>query len=127
MSTAVRTSCWLIAALALTACRPGASELWAEHCASCHGLDGRGVEPHRTFYPNVDLTRSELVAENARGPIYTRIAYGWEAMPGFSHKLRQSELEKLVEYSLALGRGEVRLPPAAQPDTRADGTRSGEE
>jgi mono/diheme cytochrome c family protein len=118
-----RTAWWLLAgSLLLSACRPAASGLWSEHCATCHGLDGRGVEPHRSFYPTVDLTRSELVAGKARGPIYSRIAYGWEAMPGFGHKLRHSDVEKLVEYSIALGHGKVALPSATP-----GGTSPGEE
>lgn len=94
---------WMVVGLGLAGCRPDASELWAEHCARCHGDDGRGVEEQRTFYPNVDLTRSEMIVENARGPIYQRIAFGWGTMPGFEHKLRQSDLDRLVKFSIELG------------------------
>lgn len=112
MSTARKASLRVLViagliALQFTACRPPASELWTEHCARCHGEDGRGVESQRTFYPGADLTRSELIADQARGSIYQRIAFGWGTMPGFKHQLRQSELEKLVTFSIELASIEV--------------------
>lgn len=100
----VALTVWMLVGLGLAGCRPEVSELWAEHCARCHGDDGRGVEPQKTFYPQVDLTRSEMIAESARGPIYQRIAFGWGTMPGFEHKLRQRDLERLVKFSIELGR-----------------------
>jgi mono/diheme cytochrome c family protein len=101
--------------LLLVGCRPNAAELWTEHCIQCHGEDGRGVEPQLTFYPQVDLTRSELIADDARGALYKRIAFGWGTMPGFDHKLQQSDLEKLVDYSIELGQGNRATAAGATP------------
>ncbi len=103
-------------AMLVAGCRPQVGELWSEHCAECHGEDGRGVEPQRTFYPQADLTRSELIADNARGSLYQRIAFGWGTMPGFKHKMRQRDMERLVDFSIELARRPDGT--AANPDER---------
>ena len=106
-----RAAC-LVLAILLAGCRAPASELWTEHCAECHGADGRGVEARRTFYPQVDLTRSQLIADNARGSIYRHIAFGWGTMPGFKHKLEQREMERLVDFAIELATRPSTLDPA---------------
>jgi len=96
-------------ALALTAAAcgpersgPSTSELWSEHCASCHGEDGAGARARRGLEPRLDLTRSPLVTGEARGLVFQRIAYGYSTMPGFSHKLPQGDLEALTAYVMKL-------------------------
>ena len=77
-----------------------AETLYVEHCQRCHGADGRGDPRARTLSPRIDLTRSELVAREARGVIYQRIARGYDAMPAFSHKLERGDIEALAEFVL---------------------------
>ena len=106
----------MVLALVLAGCGPKASELWSEHCTECHGPDGRGVEARRAFYPRVDLTRSPLIADHARGSIYQRVAFGWGTMPGFKHKLEPRELNQLVDFAIELvGRQTASDPPPATP------------
>lgn len=81
-----------------------ATELWAEHCASCHGADGRGVPARRGLEPRVDLRRSEMIAAGDSGLVFQRIAYGYATMPGFAHKLERGDIELLVELVAELAK-----------------------
>jgi mono/diheme cytochrome c family protein len=97
------------AALAALACGSptsgrSAEELWADHCQRCHGADGRGNPAQRALDPGLDLSVSRMVAARASGLVFQRIAYGYGAMPGFSHKLEQGDLELLVDFVLRLNR-----------------------
>ena len=92
-------------AAALAGCAPSpnsesARQLYASQCASCHADDGRGVPARRGLEPRLDLTRSKLVVDRDKGLIYQRVAFGYLTMPGFAHKLSQSDLELLAEYVL---------------------------
>lgn len=75
-----------------------------EHCAVCHGPEGEGDPQRRPLEPGVVLTRSELIRRQADGVVYRRIAFGWGAMPGFSHQLEHEDLLAVAEYTLSLGR-----------------------
>ena len=88
---------------ALAACGPAGSgasveRLYEQQCASCHGSDGRGAAARRGLEPKLDLSRSILVANGARGLLFERIAFGYNTMPGFAHKLPQGDLERLADY-----------------------------
>jgi mono/diheme cytochrome c family protein len=94
--------------------RPGnrsAAELYPKYCARCHGPDGRGVPRQTKSHPKADLTLTEARGGGARDFFYRRIAEGYGPMPAFSRKLSPQEIERLVDYTMALARGEV--PPAA--------------
>ena len=82
-----------------------ATELYAENCMRCHGEDGRGDPRQLTLAPNLDLTRSVMVARGARGPIYLRITQGYGSMPAFGHKLERGDVELLVEFVLRFQKG----------------------
>ena len=104
--------CALVAAT-VVGCGPptsgrSASELYGEHCARCHGDDGRGDPRVLGLSPNSDLTRSPLIRRKARGPIYQRISQGSGTMPAFAHKLELGDIELLVDYVLEL---EAPSPP----------------
>ena len=93
--------------LAGAACGPPTSgipveELWSEHCQRCHGADGGGNPAQKGLDPEVDLLSSKMVANGTRGLIYQRIAYGYQAMPAFRHKLEQGDLEMLAQFVLDL-------------------------
>ena len=75
-------------------------QLYMAHCSECHSEDGRGDPRQRGLYPALDLTGSEMVAKEANGIIYRRIANGYGSMPGFSHKLEHQDLLRLTEYTL---------------------------
>lgn len=94
--------------------RPAAL-LYEKYCARCHGADGRGVPRQVARYPKADLTRSEARGDAARGFFHRRIAKGYGPMPGFSRRLSPQEIERLVDYSLAIAR------TGAPPDGPAGG------
>jgi cytochrome c oxidase cbb3-type subunit 3 len=77
-----------------------ADQLYAENCLRCHGDDGRGDPRQLTLAPNLDLTRSVMVARGARGPIFRRITQGYGSMPAFGHKLQRGDVELLVDFVL---------------------------
>lgn len=90
----------LAASALLFACGDGAertAELYQQHCANCHGSDGRG-DPRRTpLEPNLDLTRSELVTSGSRGAVYRAISSGFNTMPGYAHKLAHADIDALTQ------------------------------
>jgi mono/diheme cytochrome c family protein len=77
-----------------------ADALYAEHCARCHGDDGTGDPRQHRLAPGIDLTRSGMVAHEARGLIYQRISRGYGAMPGFAHRLERGDIEALTAFVL---------------------------
>jgi len=105
----------ITAAAIVGACRPAepagsTAELVRRHCARCHGLDGRGNRRAVARQPGLDLTRSELADRGDRAEIRRWIEQGEGTMPGFRDKLTAEEIERLVDWSIALAGGED--PPA---------------
>ena len=96
----------LIALLGSVSCAdvPQGDELYAVHCAECHGLNGEGDLQRVEFYPGLDLQSSALVRGGRSGPIYRILRQGFGAMPGFDHKLEHDELAALTEHVLEIGR-----------------------
>jgi len=93
----------LCAALAGSGCRghgpsAAAAALYVKNCASCHAEDGRGVPARRGLEPRLDLSRSKMLAKGDRGLTSQRIAWGYNTMPGFAHKLTPGEIEDLVAF-----------------------------
>jgi mono/diheme cytochrome c family protein len=104
---AVRAGAFAALLVASAACGPPTSgkpveELWAEHCQRCHAADGSGNPAQKGLDPGVDLRASKLVAAQARGLVYQRIAYGYQNMPGYRHKLELGDLQMLTEFVLGL-------------------------
>ena len=83
---------------------PQGDELYALHCAECHGSSGEGDQQRIEFYPGLDLQSSELVRGGRSGPIYRIIRQGFGAMPGFDHKLEHDEIAALTDFVLDIGR-----------------------
>lgn len=82
--------------------RPDPVAIWARECASCHGEDGRGDPRRLPLSPELDLHRSAMVQQQARGPIYRVIRQGYGGMPGFDHRLEHDEIVATVTYVLEL-------------------------
>lgn len=74
------------------------SELYARHCASCHGTEGRGeTEKGREFdVPNIADAKWQKRHSNAK--ISKKIQKGGGGMPAFAKKLSQAEINSLVAY-----------------------------
>ena len=93
----------VVAALACRGPAPGTLDdaaLYGRYCARCHGEDGRGDPRSVGLNPGLDLTRGPLVLARSHQQIYQRIAFGYGAMPAFSHKLEVRDLERLTKYSM---------------------------
>jgi cytochrome c553 len=81
------------------------SEIWREarehyldHCATCHGRDGRGTELGVNMYPPVpDLTNDEVQARTD-GALYYIIQNGvrWTGMPAWKSEHSSDDTWKLV-------------------------------
>ncbi len=73
-------------------------QLYAEHCARCHGIDGRPLLPGT---PN--LSRGEgLFAPDQR--LLRSLRFGRGTMPGFEAVLRGRELLDVLVYVRSLNR-----------------------
>jgi mono/diheme cytochrome c family protein len=77
--------------------------LWSEHCAGCHGADGSGVPARRGLEPRLDLRRSAMLGpRGSPGLVFQRVAYGYNTMPGFAHKLSRGDIERLARFTAEL-------------------------
>lgn len=73
-------------------------QLFAEHCARCHGMNGRPVLPGTP-----DLSRGEgLMAPDQR--LLQSLRFGKGLMPGFEAILRGRELLDVLVYTRSLQR-----------------------
>jgi mono/diheme cytochrome c family protein len=68
--------------------------LYAEHCANCHGVEGEGLLPNARDFGDVDYMRGETPAE-----FYTVITEGrGQEMPAFGDELTSDERWDVVYY-----------------------------
>jgi plastocyanin len=83
-----------------TAWRDGADH-FADHCAVCHGADGRGGSAFgRKMYPPVPDLASADVQQLSDGAIFAIIQRGvrWTGMPAFRSEHSADETWKLVSF-----------------------------
>lgn len=109
-ATALAVGAALAAVLAagcdgLLAKSPG-ERLWREHCAECHGLDGRGNTPRYMGNSYADLIDdSWRTGSGDRGSIEAVVREGvFGEMPAFD-QLSREEMRQLLDYLAGL-RGE---------------------
>jgi plastocyanin len=72
---------------------------FGEHCATCHGTDGRGrSEFGRLMYPPVPDLTSEPIQQFSDGELFAIIGHGvrWTGMPAFQSTDTDDEIWKLV-------------------------------
>ncbi|MDW3218759.1 MAG: cytochrome c [Acidimicrobiales bacterium] len=69
-----------------------AEALYAQHCASCHGIDGSGGQG-----PRLAGTMEELYPDPADQAAYIRA--GSTGMPAFADVLSGEELDRIVHYT----------------------------
>jgi mono/diheme cytochrome c family protein len=79
-----------------------AAELYAKHCASCHGKDGGAKTLKAKLKHARDLTDRAWQDDASDERIFNAIMNGKRKMPGFSKKLSEPEIEALVSYVRAL-------------------------
>jgi mono/diheme cytochrome c family protein len=79
-------------------------ELYETYCARCHGGRGEGDPRSLNLYPYLDLLASPMVRRGDRAAVRQRIVDGYGPMPGFARRLTPLEIERLVDFTLKLGR-----------------------
>jgi mono/diheme cytochrome c family protein len=85
--------------------KSGAADLYAKHCAKCHGADGKGIKSLET----PDMTDPKWQAAHTDKKISTVLANGEGVMPGFKGTLSAAQLASLVKHVRAFA------PKAAKP------------
>jgi plastocyanin len=76
-------------------------EHFGEHCAVCHGGDGRGRSPIGSrMYPPVPDLASPQIQQFSDGALYSIIQHGvsWTGMPAFRSEHSPDDTWKLVSY-----------------------------
>lgn len=80
---------------------PTAPQLYARHCASCHGNDGKSKTSKGKFSRARDLTDVAWHDDVTDERIFNSIMNGRNVrgnMPAFSDKLNEKEVDALVNY-----------------------------
>lgn len=77
---------------------------YVEHCAPCHGTDGRGRTPAGKKLGAKDLTQSKMPPEEIARRILegAKDARGNARMPAFKDKVASDDLPALVAYVQSL-------------------------
>lgn len=79
------------------------AQLYAKHCESCHGRDGRAkTVKSRLKYHARDLTNRNWQDDVSDERIFNSILNGRGKMPGFGKKISEQEIESLVSYIRSL-------------------------
>ena len=73
-------------------------KLYAEHCARCHGHDGRPVVPGT---PNISRGEGMMAPDQT---LLRSLQYGKGLMPGFETVIRGRELFDVLVYTRSLQR-----------------------
>ena len=79
----------------------GAADHFAEHCASCHGTDGRGRSAiGALMYPPVPDLASREIQQFSDGALFAIVRNGvrWTGMPAFGSLDGDDEIWKLVSF-----------------------------
>ena len=79
-------------------CVADGEELFAKHCALCHGKDGKAQTPIARKLGVKDLTQSKLTEAEIKKQIVEgkRDEHGKEKMPAYKAKLSDDEIKSLV-------------------------------
>lgn len=78
-----------------------APQLYARHCASCHGADGRAKTSKGKFSHARDLTDAKWQDDVTDERIFNSIMNGRNVsgnMPAFNDKLNEKDVDELVGY-----------------------------
>jgi mono/diheme cytochrome c family protein len=75
-----------------------APELYAKHCASCHGSDGRAKTFKGKLKHARNLTDSEWQGNVSDERIFNSVMNGKGRMPGYGKKLSEQQIDSLVAY-----------------------------
>jgi mono/diheme cytochrome c family protein len=100
-------------------------ELYAQHCADCHGTAGKGDGPQAADLKvtPADLTSPEIQRETDEA-LFRIVSTGKKPMPAFAQKLSENDLRMIIRYCRtltypqALDHPEVAVAP---PQSSGDG------
>lgn len=73
------------------------SALFKEHCAICHGEDGKGQTPKGKQLNSRNLTDAEWQEEESDEELIEVVTEGEMDMPSFKKKLTKEQIESLVK------------------------------
>jgi mono/diheme cytochrome c family protein len=95
--------------LILSGCGSGGNpqdgeQIYAKHCASCHGDTGTGDGPTARLMGLKPANLPVAVREKSRAEILGTINRGRQAMPAFGHILTDAEREAVYQYLRTLGK-----------------------
>ncbi len=81
-------------------------QLYADHCLSCHGVngDGRGERAEKLNVAPADLRNAEAIGKETDGMVFWKISEGHRPMPGYKNRLSETERWELVNYVRTLGK-----------------------
>src|SRR5581483_68013 len=97
---------------------------FADHCAICHGADGRGRTPFAsTMYPPVPDLASDAVQQLSDGALFAIIQHGvrWTGMPAFASSHDEDDTWRLVSFLRQvphLAAGDLRRAANGHDDAR---------
>lgn len=103
---------------------PGAPALFQQHCARCHGADGRGA-PARARLPGIpDFTDPTWQDRHSKAQLRASILNGRDTgMPAWRGQLGEPQAQRLAAYVQALaaskGESQDRPPAPAKPQVRS--------
>ncbi len=81
-----------------------AAQLYAKHCASCHGKDGRARTFKAKFNHARDLTDPLWQDEVSDERLFNSIMNGKKKMPSYRKKLTEEQINSLIAYVRTLAR-----------------------
>ena len=93
-----------LAAIAAFAFAAPVAENWENHCAKCHGADGKGqtkagrklnVKDYTNAKVQAEMKDAEMIKATADGVLDKN---GKERMKGYKDELSSKEIEELVAY-----------------------------
>lgn len=94
----------LIALAPLAQAEVGGEALYRQHCARCHGDDGRAKTWRGYLFFAQNLSKARWQERESDEDILEAIRRGPRAMPAFADELDETEQRTLVHYVRALRR-----------------------
>jgi mono/diheme cytochrome c family protein len=84
--------------------------MYAQNCARCHGVDGRGDAEIKKTLPVRDFSDPMFLAKAQTDEIARTIMAGKGQMPAFGASLSLPKIQSLSGFVQRLGRGQVARP-----------------
>lgn len=93
------------------------SEIYQQHCQSCHGAngDGKGEKAPELSTAPGDFTDAAKMSGLKDGELYWEITKGRHPMPAFEKKLTEQERWEAVDYIRTFAAKSSAARPAAAP------------